>query len=92
MPLNPLTRRTQTVLFVHNGFPYDAHVDYLTKAGFTVSQVDGHEAVTRASVMQPDIIVLDFGCDGEVTAQLKAETSTQEIPVIALVELLSRDA
>ena len=41
--------------------------------------------------MQPDIIVLDFGCDGEVTAQLKAETSTQEIPVIALVELFSRD-
>jgi PleD family two-component response regulator len=95
LPRGPLKRPAATVdllFFVHNGFPYEAHVDYLTKAGFTVSQVDGHEAVTRASAMQPDIIVLDFGCDGEVTAQLKAETSTQEIPVIALVELLSRDA
>ena len=90
--MNGSKRPTQTVLFVHNGFPYEAHVEYLTKAGFTVSQVDGHKAVTTASAMQPDIIVLDFGCDGGVTAQLKAETATKEIPVIALVELLTRDA
>jgi CheY-like chemotaxis protein len=39
---------------------------------------------------QPDLVVLDFGCDGDVTQQLKASDETNHIPIIALVEMLRR--
>jgi hypothetical protein len=35
--------------------------------------------------VEPDIIVLDFGCDGETTAQLKGHEQTKHIPVMRLL-------
>ena len=60
----------------------------LLKEGYqVVTAKDGDEAIEKAKMFNPDLIVLDFDCDGEVTEQLKGDTRTQHIPVIALVEL-----
>ena len=63
-------------------------MQHLKDAGLRVSETHATYAVATATQQQPDIIVLDFGCDGEITQQLKAETGTKHIPVIALVEML----
>ena len=78
------------VLFVHNGQPFQAHMNHLIDAGFNVSDSHGDHAVREAIARQPDLIVLDFECDGEITTQLKADAGTKHIPIIALVEMLSR--
>ena len=75
------------VLFVHNGSPSPAHVNHLTDAGLHVTEADADEAVATATALQPDIIVLDFSADGEITAQLKRRDATKHIPIIALAEL-----
>ena len=85
--MNPTNRPPPSVLFVHNGLPYESHVKHLTDAGLRVTEALADAAVAKATILQPDIIVLDFDCDGDVTEQLKAHASTQHIPVIALVEL-----
>lgn len=86
--MNPTTRPPPSVLFIHNGLPYEPHVKHLTDAGLRVSEAHADHAVAQAIALQPDIIVLDFDCDGDVTEQLKAHPPTKNIPVIALVELL----
>ena len=85
--MNPTTRPPPTVLFIHNGLPYEPHVKHLSDAGLRVTEAHADTALTQALRHQPDLIVLDFDCDGEVTEQLKGDTRTQHIPVIALVEL-----
>jgi CheY-like chemotaxis protein len=86
----PPSRHPPKVLFVHNGIPYDAHIQHLKDAGLDVSQAHAAEAVTTATTLQPDIVVLDFGCDGETTRQFKENPTTRHIPVIALVEMLKQ--
>jgi DNA-binding response OmpR family regulator len=88
--MNPTTRPPPTVLFIHNGMPYEKHIQHLLNAGLRVSEAHADAAVAEAVRLQPDMIVLDFDCDGDVTAQLKAHTTTKDIPVIALVELTER--
>ena len=85
--MQPTTRPPQTVLLVHNGNGYETHLKHLSASGLHVSESHGESAVADAFRLQPDIIVLDFGCDGEVTAALKANPATAQIPVIALVGL-----
>jgi len=75
------------VLLIHDGADVDAHVQHLTGAGLVVSKALAADAVAEAMRLQPDIIVLDFRCDGEITARLKGELATRQIPVIALAEL-----
>ena len=86
--MNPLRRPPPSVLFIHNGAPYAEHIDYLAKSGLRVSEVHADAAIAEAAARQPDIIVLDFACDGEMTEQLKAHEATRHIPVIALVDLI----
>lgn len=88
--MNPTTHPPPTVLFVHNGLPYELHIKHLTDSGLRVSEAHADAALKQALRLQPDIIVLDFDCDGDVTEQLKRDTRTQHIPVIALVELTRR--
>jgi CheY-like chemotaxis protein len=85
--MNPPSRPRPKVLFVHNGSPYDAQIRHLTGAGLRVTETHLDTALVQALRLQPDIIVLDFGCDGVVTAQIKGDTRTRDIPVIALIEL-----
>ena len=86
--MNPTTPPPPNVLLVHNGSSYDAHVEHLRDAGRRVSETHAETAVSEALRRQPDIVVLDFGCDGEVTAALKGTEGTKDIPVIALVSLM----
>ena len=75
------------VLFVHDGQPFHAQLKHLTDAGLSVRDADARDAVSSALSFDPDVIVLDFGCNGEVAAALQAEPNTRDIPVIALAKL-----
>jgi CheY-like chemotaxis protein len=83
----PTQRPPPKVLFVHDGIPYEAHMRHLVDAGLSVSEAHVDSAVDEAAALQPDIIVLDYACNGETTARLKSDPQTSHIPVIALVEL-----
>ena len=75
------------VLFVHDGIPYEAHMKHLADSGLEVTEAHATAVLVRAIAIQPNIIVLDFDCDGEITAQLKGDAQTQHIPIIALASL-----
>jgi len=82
------TRPAAVVLFIHNGSPGHAHLKILEDAGLRVSVTQAAAAVAAAKTQQPDIIILDVDCDGDVSAQLKRDQATRHIPVIALVNLI----
>lgn len=81
------TRPHSRVLLIHDGQPVDGYVRYLTDAGLSVRKAQPGEAVTSALSFEPNIIVLDFDCDGDVIAALNALEETRHIPVIALAQL-----
>ena len=85
--MNSSPRPPPKVLLVHNGDGFEAHLEHLTQSGLLMSDTHADSALAQAVAIQPDLIVLDFGCDGETTAQLKADERTRHIPVIALVDL-----
>ena len=67
----------------------EAYVRYLTTAGLRVSSASGiptSEIVDRTLATMPDMIVLDYDCDGETIARLKADRRTAPIPVIVLAD------
>ena len=87
-PLPASPRPPPSILFIHDGEPYESHMQHLKDAGLRVSETHATSAVATAIQLQPDIIVLDFGCDGDTTRQLKGDEGTKHIPVVALVEML----
>jgi CheY-like chemotaxis protein len=89
--MTPLNRPPPRVLFVHNGTPYEAHRQYLARAGLHVSDAHADGAVAAATEVQPDIVVLDLECDGDTIAALKGDPLTKHIPIIALAELVKRE-
>ena len=82
-----VTRPPPKILFVHDGVPPDRHVKHLTDAGLVVRAVEADVAVATAVEWQPDIIVLDYSADGEVTARLKNHDATKHVPIVALAGL-----
>ena len=86
--MNRSSRPPPTVLFIHNGAPDGGHIEYLAKAGLRVSDTHSDTAIDEAAAQQPDIIVLDFALDGDLTERLKAHEATRHIPIIALVDLI----
>ena len=65
------------------------YAEWLTGAGFQVQQAhNGLQALDRAFVFLPDIVVTDLnipGIDGfELTRRLKQDQRTREIPVLAV--------
>jgi len=79
----------------------EMYAEYLKASGFRVEEArTGVEAVAKAREVKPDCILMDLslpGIDGwEATRQLKADKSTNHIPVVAITghasELASRDA
>ena len=42
---------------------------------------------TQAVALLPDLIVLDFGFDGELVARLRSNVATSAIPIIALTDM-----
>ena len=79
-----------TILVVEdNDASRDALARRLQRRGFeVVVAVDGQQAVSVARSKTPDLILMDLGLpviDGwEATRQLKADPSTQHIPIIVL--------
>ena len=62
---------------------------YLEKAGFRVAlatRLAAGEIVERTLGTMPDMIVLDYDCDGETIVRLKADRRTAGIPVIGLAD------
>ncbi|WP_321864643.1 hybrid sensor histidine kinase/response regulator [Burkholderia cenocepacia] len=67
-------------------------VDFLEGSGLQVSIArDGEEALSRAALVRPDLILLDVmmpGLDGfEVCRRLKAKPETTDIPIIFMTSL-----
>ena len=79
-----------TILVVEdNEASRDALSRRLQRRGYdVVVAVDGQQAVSVAHSAKPDLILMDLGLpviDGwEATRQLKADASTQDIPIIVL--------
>ena len=79
-----------TVLIVEDNEPSrDALARRLARRGYTaLLAVDGHEGVSLARSMKPDLILMDLGLPGidgwEATRQLKNDRETQHIPIIVL--------
>jgi two-component system, cell cycle response regulator DivK len=62
---------------------------YLSRRGYRVEEAaDGHEALTKALGLTPDIILMDLslpGIDGwELARILKGDVRTAAIPIVAL--------
>lgn len=92
-------RRPRPVVLLAEDFEdaRELYRDYLEFSGFTVeTAVDGRDAVTRAIVLQPDVILMDASMpvlDGwQATRKLKANPATRHIPVIALTAHAFEDA
>ena len=77
------------ILVIYADGDGDAYVRYLTTAGFRAASVSTKstvEIVDRTLATMPDMIVLDYDCDGETVDQLKSDKRTAAIPVIVLAE------
>ena len=92
-PATPSAPRKPLILIVDD-MPdiRDMYAEYLKAQGFRPEQAcDGFEALSKATVMGPDVIVMDLNLpelDGwEATRRLKANDLTRSIPVIALTGL-----
>ena len=83
------SRPPPCVLLIHDGNSVDTYIKFLQKAGLQATEAHANDALTQAVAVKPDIIVLDFDCDGVIMAALQGNLRTREIPVIALAELAS---
>ena len=67
----------------------ELYAEYLTYDGFSVvTAINGHEALSLARLLRPDLIIMDVrlpGMDGlEATAILKEDPELAHIPVVAM--------
>ena len=74
----------------------ELYAQYLTLAGFSVvTAINGHEAISLAQLLKPDVILMDIrlpGMDGlEATADLKGQPALSHIPVVAITADSSRE-
>jgi CheY-like chemotaxis protein len=77
------------VLIIHDGNAVDRYISFLRTAGLHAAESHADEAVSQALALAPDIIVLDFDCDGATISALQANVRTRLIPVIALADMAS---
>ena len=64
------------------------YADFFAASGFRFSEArTATEGLERALMLRPDLIVLDFGLDGELVASLRGNVATSGIPIIALTEI-----
>jgi signal transduction histidine kinase len=91
--MNTPTPHKDTILIVDD-LPINVSVlfKHLNKSGFDVLVArDGAEAIERVEYAHPDLILLDVmmpGMDGfEVCQRLKAQPTTQDIPIIFMTAL-----
>jgi CheY-like chemotaxis protein len=71
--------------------------NFINRLGYDAIEADsGREAIGKAFEMQPDLILMDIYLPDitgdEITARLKANPATRDIPVIITTALLERTA
>ena len=84
------SRPPPTVLIVHADGGGQASIGYFAAAGLRVvsaPSVPISEILECAVTRRPDMIVLDYDCDGGVIEGLKRDPRTAPIPILALAEL-----
>ena len=84
------SRPPPMILVIYAHGDGETYVRYLTTAGFratSASRIPPSEIVNRTLATMPDVIVLDYDCNGETMDCLKADRRTALIPVIALADL-----
>lgn len=94
MPTNALDRSASDIVLIVDDVPDNLSLlhDALDEAGYTVLvATNGESALARARQSVPDVILLDAvmpGMDGfEVARRLKADFSTQHIPIVFMTGL-----
>jgi len=66
----------------------DGYGDFFAASGFRLAEArNAAEGLEQAIALVPDLIVLDFGYDGETVASLRGNTITSAIPIIALTDI-----
>ena len=75
----------------------EVYAQFLTFKGCRVEMaLDGNEAIAKALLLQPDVVLMDLGLprmDGwEATRRLKADDRTRGIPVVVLSAHAYREA
>jgi DNA-binding response OmpR family regulator len=64
------------------------YADFFAASGFTLTEAQtATEGLEQAMTLRPDLIVLDFGLNGEVVARLRGNVATSAIPIIALTDV-----
>ena len=81
------TRPPPSVLLIHDRNSVEPYLAYLGTAGLLATKAHASLAVAQAVEVRPDIIVLDFDCDGVVMRALQEDKRTRDIPVIGLADL-----
>ena len=86
-PLTEPIRPPPTILIIHNGVSIEPYVRFLIAAGLEAHEAHAEDAMARVLALQPDVIVLDFDCDGEMMDALQNDPRTRAIPVVALADI-----
>jgi DNA-binding response OmpR family regulator len=61
---------------------------FFAASGFRLAEArDAADGLEQAIALVPDLIVLDFGYDGDTVARLRGNTTTSAIPIIALTDI-----
>jgi CheY-like chemotaxis protein len=62
--------------------------ELLVANGFRVAEAHtGPQGFARAVELRPDLILLDFGLDGDTVLHLRHDPATSDIPIVALADL-----
>jgi DNA-binding response OmpR family regulator len=64
------------------------YADFFATSGFRLTEArSAAEGLAQAVALLPDLIVLDFGYDGDTVAKLRGNVATSAIPIIALTDV-----
>lgn len=64
------------------------YADFFAASGFRLTEApSAAEGLEQAAALLPDLIVLDFGFDGDLVARLRGNVATSAIPIIALTDI-----
>lgn len=64
------------------------YADFFAASGFRFTEAQSAaEGLAQAASLLPDLIVLDFGLDGDTVATLRGNVVTRGIPIIALSDI-----
>jgi DNA-binding response OmpR family regulator len=82
------TARPPPLVLMIYGVDTEGYADFFVASGFRLAESrDAADGLAQAIALVPDLIVLDFGYDGETVASLRGNPITSAIPIIALTDI-----